>query len=284
MGSVRLWPILCALLVLTACTAPSGETTVPPGAPSPGEQIEDVDDQAILAGIDAVFASAAAPRLEYFADGGSGPSLVLTEGGAAYVADLKAVFAAHTWERAEGDIAAPAAADPPPEGGAYTIRLLGGERYLAVVAGHGGAVQLAGPEGWTDYQTGDYEAFYRALERFCYLRGWEDLRQGLWDNLDGMFSGQTLSLTRPDGTVDQVVWDNVSDQVRALVFERVWVFLPEGPRQLDEAGARLRLSAGKYAEVEVYAAGGYLRVPGYFYKSVDESGEPDSIYEALLDW
>lgn len=224
-------------------------------------------------------------RLEYFADGASGPSLTHSSWGNSDVDGLRAILTAYAWEKTEEPLDNQEWTDEmnPPEGGAYRIRLLGKSGFCEMDYGYSKRLCFRGADGSTDYYTTtDYDGFYEAMERFSYQLEWQNIRTYLWSNLNEYFSGKTLTLSQNDGVKHEIAWADISGEAKKLIESRIWVFLPEGSQKLDSEGERLTLSTGEEdINLIAYAKDGYLQTPGYLYKAVKQDGNAATIYADL---
>lgn len=255
----------------------------PESAPTPTARPLSEGTQALLAYLDAglqtVEGATSVPRLEYYAEGGSGPSLLVQFWTQEDKDALRALVASYDWQWQEGEPPETGYV-PAPEGGAHWMRLLSSAPFGPVLEFSYGDPYVEASRGGY-YTTGDHDGFYRALERFVYLRNLGDIKQMIWEDTAQALEGGTITVRTPDGGETEAAWADVAQPIRDLLDSRLWIFLPEFYSYPEREGDHLTLSAGEENQVEVYVQGGYVHVPGYGFQSVDQAGDVDSIYAEL---
>lgn len=154
-----------------------------PAPPSVPDNPQEEGSEEALAQIDAIIKGAEDDlRLEYFADGASGPSLVHSGWENSDVDELNAIISAYAWERTgePPDDSEWTEEMKPPEGGAYRMRLRGKSGFCEMDYGYSKRLCFRGVDGSADYIppqttavfTRSWSAFAssrngRTFEHFC---------------------------------------------------------------------------------------------------------------------
>lgn len=242
----------------------------------------------LLAAVAQLFAGAErGPTLRYWAEPGSGPSS-WEEMDADLMPVVQEIFARYRWMKTDSnDWDTPL---PLPEGAAVTMDFFN-ERNTRIGMDYATPtirVELA--EETTLYMTADYRAFYRELEELWYRYKEAGYRAWVVRLAGELWQGGTVTarLERADGSTEE--WDVSERALGTAVGELLggrdhWMWLPggptEGPLSLGESDRLTLMGTGEdTADLVIYAQGSYLHGPGYWWRSISDTGT-DTLFASL---